>query len=360
MRRIVIFGGAGFIGKTYCRLFAGEFDQITVIDRFSGPAHPRPDAHAQFTRDVPADRVMTIVADAACADSFGSILAEADAVLLLHADTGTASSYSAPATCVRENISALLATAEAIRKFSRKGTRVLFTSSRAVYGEGAWSCNEHGRVALSRTQAALQEGRFEPVCAHCGKPLQLDGTAENDREIPLSVYGATKRAGEDLLRTVLVPDGFDLRIVRYQNVFGPGQEISNPYTGVLNWFSAQLRRNANVEIYERGHIRRDFIFVEDAARLLHQLLLTPVSDGPLVVNGGSGRGVKLGEVAQLLKAEYRSTSQIVDCDKFRIGDVLGARADMTRAKSVLGFECSISLQEGLARYAKWFEGESQP
>jgi len=358
LRSIVIFGGGGFIGKTFLKMFTGCFDRITVVDRFSGPAHPRPDAYDWFVRDVDNQRVDTIVADAAHCESLGAVLRAADAVLLLNADTGTANSFVSPGTCVRENVTTLVALAEAIRKFcERERVRVLFTSSRAVYGEGAWSCAMHGESALDRSISALQRKQFEPLCPECGSRLNLLGSPEEGRAVPLSVYGATKRAGEDLLQALLAQDGFDVRIVRYQNVFGPGQEISNPYTGVLNWFSARLIEDGTVEIYERGHIRRDFIYVEDAARLLYELLLAqrPDSRGAWVVNGGSGDAVGLSEVAQMLRHEYGSRSQIVESDKFRIGDVLGARANMERARRDLRFQCSVKLPEGLRRYAAWFK-----
>jgi dTDP-L-rhamnose 4-epimerase len=362
VRKIVIFGGGGFIGKTFARMFAPRLQQIVVIDRFNGPSHPRSDAKEQFESDLDRGVVQTIVADAAQAAEFGSVLADADAVLLLNADTGTANSLLTPHVCVRENVTTLLSETEAIRKFCRKDrTRVLFTSSRAVYGEGNWCCAEHGEVLLDRSAAALERKRFEPACPTCGRSVTLAGSVEHGRAVPLSVYGATKRSGEDLLRTVLAQDGFDVRTVRYQNVFGPGQEISNPYTGVLNWFSARLVRNEPVEIYERGHIRRDFIFVEDSARLLFALMTRErqSTSSMLIVNGGSGEAVPLADVAAILRRQYNSSSDILDCDKYRLGDVLGARADMERTERELGFRCSVTLEQGLARYAAWFKTQVQ-
>lgn len=357
MRNIVIIGGGGFIGKTFTQLFASELDRIVIVDRFSGPSHPSANAKDRFVADVSDKRVTTIVDDAANAAVFGELLADADAVLLLNADTGTANSFLTPQICVRENVTTLLTAVEAIRKVCRKDrTRVLFTSSRAVYGEGNWQCAKHGEVLLDRDAHALESKQFEPKCPHCRATLTLVGSVEPGRAVPLSVYGATKRSGEDLLRAVLAQDGFDVRVVRYQNVYGPGQEITNPYTGVLNWFSKQLVQDEPVEIYERGHILRDFIFVEDAARLLFTLMTHERNNGGMMfVNGGSGQAVTLRDVALLLREQYGSRSEVRDSDKYRLGDVLGARADMSVAQRELGFQCSVSLREGLARYAAWFK-----
>jgi dTDP-L-rhamnose 4-epimerase len=158
---------------------------------------------------------------------------------------------------------------------------------------------------------------------------------------------------------MLVQQGFDLRVLRYQNVYGPGQEISNPYTGVLNWFSKRLLAGEPLEVYEKGFIRRDFIFVEDAVRLLRALLRYERREpgDEIVLNGGAGEDVELLRIAQKLKEIYGSNSAVTVCDKFRVGDVLGAWADMSRAEELLGFKCMTTLDDGLNRYCSWFRAQ---
>jgi dTDP-L-rhamnose 4-epimerase len=358
---VVIFGGAGFIARAFLRQFAQRFARVVVVDRFSGPSHPRPDSYERFQAEFAGTQVQTVIADAANADALGSILREAHAVLLLNADTGTAQSGLMPQTCVQENVTALVCIAQAIRRHcTPEQVRVVFTSSRAVYGEGRWLCSEHGMVSIDRSSTALAQGRFLPQCPACQRALTLGATPESAARAPLSVYGATKSAGEDLLRTLLTQNGYDLRIVRYQNVYGPGQEPNNPYTGVLNWFSRALLREQDVQIYEGGHIRRDFIYVDDAARLLWRLteLAGQSGAGPLVLNGGAGVAVSLTEVASTLKDLFAARGQISITDKFRVGDVLGACADMSRAEALLGFSCETSLVQGLRRYSDWFRHQT--
>jgi dTDP-L-rhamnose 4-epimerase len=360
-RTLVIFGGAGFIARAFLRLYAARFARVVVVDRFSGPSHPRADAYQRFHAEFAGSNVQAVIADAANADSLGSILHEASSVLLLNADTGTAQSGLVPQVCVQENVSALVAISQAIRRYcTPEQVRIGFTSSRAVYGEGSWSCSEHGAASIDRSSTALTQGRFLPHCPVCERPLGLGRTMESAARAPLSVYGATKAAGEDLLRTLLTQNGFDVRIVRYQNVYGPGQEPNNPYTGVLNWFSRALLAGEDVEIYEGGHIRRDFIYVDDAARLLYLMMELADSRGavPLVLNGGAGVAVTLTEVATALKDLFGARGQVRLADKFRIGDVLGACADMTRATALLNFSCETSLADGLRRYSGWFRQQA--
>jgi dTDP-L-rhamnose 4-epimerase len=284
------------------------------------------------------------------------VLGGCEVVALMNADTGTANSFENPGATVRENVNVLVAAMEAVRRHCTPGrTRVLFTSSRATYGEGHWLCATHGAVRLARSAKDLAAHGFEPRCPQCAAVLEIAGSHEDSACAPLSVYGASKVAGENLLQAVLMQAGFPVRIVRYQNVFGPGQTIGNPYTGVLNWFSQRLITGQPVEIYERGFIRRDFIYVDDAARLLMLLAELPASGNTdaTVVNGGSGVSVRLIEVAEKLRGIYSSNSTVAVCDKFRVGDVLGACADSRRAQQ-LGFSCEVTLDEGLRRYAAWF------
>ena len=234
----------------------------------------------------------------------------------------------------------------------------MFTSSRAVYGEGHWHCAEHGYQRPNRSSAELGAGRFEPVCARCSRPLGLRGSLENDPDSPLSIYGLTKASGERLLTLALADAGFDVRIVRYQNVYGIGQAIDNPYTGVLNWFSKALLEGSPVKVYEQGLIIRDFIFVSDAVTLLHRLASMNRADTqrsrPYVVNGGTGVPVRLADAALMLKDIYRSASEVLLTSDFRPGDVLGAVADPTRARDELGYATAVTMQEGLSLYARWF------
>lgn len=298
--------------------------------------------------------------DVANLSSYSAVFRDLDVVLILNADTGTSNSFFSPKNCVQENLLNLADIGQLVAKHcSPVRTKIVFTSSRAVYGEGNWHCELHGKQIVDRSASVLERGEFQPVCPVCAASMSLVPTDELSEHRYLSVYGMTKSAGERLLQLTLGNLGFDIRIVRFQNVFGAGQAIDNPYTGVLNWFSKQLVKNEDVSIYEKGLIIRDFIYVDDAATLLFALceMEWDKRENPLILNGGSGIQTNLYDVAIKLKQYYRSSSQVVCSDKFRVGDVLGACADMTKSRTLLKFSTQISLDDGLSKYASWFAGE---
>lgn len=355
MRNCLVLGGGGFIGTTFYRDHAQHFDRVTLVDHFVGASHPSLKSYDDLrTRLRTQDRLLACDVSAACA--MPGIFEDVSVILILNADTGTARSYDRPSYTADENITKLALIAETIRRRCDKSVRVLFTSSRAVYGEGHWQCPDHGKQRPNRSAAALRAGDFAPQCPACRKEMQLRGSRETDPKEPMSVYGLTKATGELLLEQTLGPAGFDVRIVRFQNVYGAGQAKDNPYTGVLNWFSKAMVAHAEVPIFEDARIVRDFIYVDDAAAMLYTLAsaAVPVTGTPFIVNGGTGVPVLLKDVAAHLAGFYKSKSKIVTTKQFRQGDVLGAYADDSLAKTALGFNCSISLEVGLSRYAAWF------
>lgn len=360
MREALVLGGGGFIGSHWYREHAASYDRVHIVDRFDGASHSSLSGYHDLASALrPSDRIFA--ADAADVQRWPELLRGATDIFVLNADTGTGSSFTHPSRAVDQNLGRLALVIEAIRAHAnRERVRVVFTSSRAVYGEGHWTCPEHGPQSPDRSTPALTARRFEPRCGRCHTALVLAASAEQDPLRPLSVYGFTKAAGEQLLNLTLCETGYDVRIVRYQNVYGIGQAIDNPYTGVLNWFSQALTQGAPVKIYEQGLIVRDFIFVSDAADLLQRLASAPRPSGrgPLVVNGGSGVATPLRHAAEVLRGLYGSSSAIIDTDDFRPGDVLGALADTSHARQLTGFEAAVALTEGLARYADWFRSRS--
>lgn len=358
MRNALIFGGGGFIGTEFYRKFNEEFDRIDIIDKFDGPSHADLSNYSiicEIKRG--QDRVFT--SDVTGINKWPELLRDSTDIFILNADTGTGNSFLYPSHSLNENLGKLANLIELIRLHCNKSeVRIIFTSSRAVYGEGRWECEVHGLQLTNRSYENLLSGNFAPRCPICNMDLILKGSLEEDLCRPLSVYGLGKASAEQLLSLTLVNDGFDVRIVRFQNVYGVGQALDNPYTGVLNWFSKSLVNNENVNIYENGLIIRDFIFVSDAARLLNVIAnhvrMPEEINTLMVVNGGSGVASSLHSTAILLRDLYDSRSEIFLTNEFRTGDVLGAVACTFRAESKLGFVVNVSIEKGLRLYANWF------
>jgi dTDP-L-rhamnose 4-epimerase len=358
VRKAIIFGGGGFIGFEYYKNFSADYEKITILDKFSGPSHTTLSEYKKFRELLrPQDDIFT--SDVAEILNWPELLQEVTDVFILNADTGTGNSYLNPSRTINDNLYKLSIIIEAIRlNCIKDSTRIIFTSSRAVYGEGQWLCQEHGYQIPDRSSESLSSLKFVPRCKKCDQLLTLQGSREDNSFRPLSVYGLTKASGEQLLSLTLANAGFDVRIVRYQNVYGVGQAIDNPYTGVLNWFSKTLIRNEKISIYEQGNIIRDFIFVSDASILLHKIssFSRQIEDqlAPLVVNGGSGVATSLTAAAHLLRELYGSVSEINLTDDFRTGDVLGALANNDLAENMLGFKFTVTLKDGLHQYSDWF------
>ena len=361
MRSAIILGGGGFIGSEFYRNFSSEYEKIIILDKFYGPSHSSL-AHYTRYRQFLRDQDAIFTSDVTEISNWPELLRDATDIFILNADTGTGSSYLMPSKSIHENLYKLSLIIEAIRSNCKcEKTKIIFTSSRAVYGEGHWICENHGHQIPCRSSENLLIGNFNPKCPLCGKYLSLEGSTEEDPFMPLSVYGLTKASGEQLLSLTLANAGYDVRIVRYQNVYGVGQAIDNPYTGVLNWFSIALIKNEEVKIYEQGLIVRDLIFVSDAALLLHKVATLDRFDQsttkPFIVNGGSGVATTLVSAAEILRDLYGSTSAISLTDDFRTGDVLGAVANCFHAEKTLNFKTSVHLEEGLLLYSDWFAKE---
>jgi dTDP-L-rhamnose 4-epimerase len=358
MRKAIIFGGGGFIGSEYYRQFSLEYEKITIVDKFSGPSHTTLDQY-KIVREFLRCQDEVFTSDVKEISNWPELLSESTDIFILNADTGTGNSFYLPSNTINENLYKLAIIIEAIRLNCKKEiTRIMFTSSRAVYGEGRWMCENHGHQIPDRSNKKLSAGNFVPNCIMCGLDLALEGNNEEDVCRPLSVYGLTKAFGEQMLELTLANTGFDVRIVRYQNVYGIGQAVDNPYTGVLNWFSKALIRNEKLAIYEQGLIVRDFIFVSDAALLLHKLANLKRSEQnitkPFIVNGGSGTPTSLVSAAQMLRKLYGSKSDINLTNDFRTGDVLGALANSCMAEKDLSFTAAVTLDDGLRLYSDWF------
>src|SRR5208283_3798425 len=230
--------------------------------------------------------------------------------------------------------------------------------SRAIYGEGRYRCAGHGIVYPGpRTLEDLQRGRYEPGCPSCGAPCIPEATTEDSPLQPLSIYGLTKQVQEQMVLLLARTRGFSAYALRYQNVYGPGQSLHNPYTGILAIFSNLARSNSPIQIFEDGQESRDFVYVEDVVEATWRCIRSD-ADSVEHFNVGTGYRTTVLQVAEEIVRFLGSKSKISVTGAFRQGDIRHNFADMTKIDGALDFSPQFTFCEGLSRFLTWADGQA--
>lgn len=349
IRNVLVTGGAGFIGTHLVRRLLAEGCVVTILDNFNPQVHRMP----SISSDI-GGKVQVVQSDICDRAQLVKAVSGQDAVVHLAAETGTGQSMYSVAQYERVNC---LGTAELLEvTASEVGTSVkkfVVASSRAIYGEGKYKCESHGVVYPDgRTHSQLEIGKFEPLCPLCGRECVRLPTDESSRVNPLSVYALTKYSQERMVLLRARSMRMAAIALRYQNVFGPGQSLSNPYTGILAIFSTLARCGSPINIFEDGKESRDFVYVDDVIEATWRAIQNePVSCE--VVNVGSGIAVSVYEVAATIVSMLGSSSEIVVSGEFREGDIRHNVADLLNCEKALGFSPRVSFVDGLHRFIQW-------
>ena len=231
--------------------------------------------------------------------------------------------------------------------------RVLVAESRAVYGEGRyWSENRRSYVYPEAREAIdMQHGEFEIYDDDHFK-LKLVSTTEDSLIHPTSVYGVTKQVQGQLVHMVCSAIGIDSVSFRYQNVYGPGQSLSNPYTGILSIFSTQIKNHHGLNIFEDGKETRDFVYIDDV--VYATILGLEISAASRhVFNIGTGVATDVLAVAKALVKNYGIDVPICISGDYRLGDIRHNFADISLAKQILGFSPKWTFERGISEFCKW-------
>jgi dTDP-L-rhamnose 4-epimerase len=356
---VLITGGAGFIGARLAIALSARH-QVTVFDNFNPQVH---DAVAQTRMRLARHGVTVITGDIRDTRDLGRAIARTRPDLIYHlaAETGTGQSYAQPAHYAEVNILGTAHLIEGVRRHLPDLPRLILAGSRSVYGEG--SClDPAGRPAqaMERRQSDLDAGLYHPR-ARSGAPLIPVPTDATCPVAPASVYASTKLMQEYLLAQAFWGTATRIGILRLQNVFGPGQSMNNPYTGVLSIFCRQIQEGRVLDIYEDGQITRDFVLVDDVVRAFVMMGEAPAMPEE-VLDIGTGQGTTILNVAQTLLACLGAPpDQFVITGTYRPGDIRHAVADIHRARALLGWQPDVPLQVGLSRLAAWSRDQiSQP
>lgn len=349
-RLFLITGGAGFIGLRVIRALLLQGAKVRIIDNFS------PQIHAtEVLPDDLAGHVEVIKADVRDRDALKRALPGVDTVVHLAAETGTGQSMYEIERYFSVNVQGTATLLDLLQNddCGKSLRSIVVASSRAVYGEGAYQCAAHGMVfPEQRTRERMSGGAFEPVCPSCGAPVSLMSTPESAPFMPMSMYGLTKQVQEQAVLLFAHTRGINGFGLRYQNVYGPGQSLKNPYTGILAVFSNLARQNQGIEIYEDGLESRDFVYIDD---VVEATIRTINYSGQFVgaLNVGSAQATSVMTVAQEIQAYFDSSSTIKVTGAFRMGDIRHNIADVSKLEQVLGFVPGVSFKQGLANFLGW-------
>ena len=343
---VLVTGGAGFIGCAMAPALLAAFDRVVAFDNLHPQIHPT----AQRPADLP-EGVELVVGDVTDPAAWDALLTTVrpDVVVHLAAETGTGQSLAEATRHAMVNVVGTTTMFDALLRHEALPRRIVLSSSRAVYGEGAWRRTD-GTVFHpgQRTAQILEQGRWDFPDA---EPLPM---AAGIPPAPVSVYGATKLAQENLLTSWAQSVGVEPVILRLQNVYGPGQSLINPYTGIMSLFCRLARAGESIPLYEDGAVRRDFVLIDDVARALVAATTAP-APGVDPIDVGSGEHQTIATAATLIAAHYGAPEPHVT-GQYRQGDVRHAWADVSRAREVLGWEPRYPLAEGVERLATWIDG----
>jgi len=352
---VLITGGAGFIGQRVSRALLRHGAKVRILDNFS------PQIHAtEVLPDDLAEHAEVIKADVRDRDALKRALPGVDTVVHLAAETGTGQSMYEIDRYFSVNVQGTATLLDLLQNddCGKSLRSLVVASSRAVYGEGAYLCAAHGTVfPEQRTRERMSASAFEPVCPACGAPVRLLPTPESAPYMPMSMYGLTKQVQEQAVLLFARTRGINGFGLRYQNVYGPGQSLKNPYTGILAVFSNLARQSQGIEIYEDGLESRDFVYIDDVVEAtIRSINYAGQFVGAL--NVGSGQATSVMTVAQEIKTYFGSNSTIKVTGAFRMGDIRHNIADVSRLERVLCFVPGVPFKQGLASFLDWAAGQA--
>jgi dTDP-L-rhamnose 4-epimerase len=345
--RVLVTGGAGFIGSHITAALLDEGAEVTVLDSLD------PSVHGGGAPDV-GQRARLTVGDVTDPAVVAAAVDRVDAVCHQAAKVGLGVDFGDVADYVHHND---VGTAVLLRALWRAGFRgrLVLASSMVVYGEGRSACAEHGTVVPGPRRAEdLDAGRFDPRCpvAGCGRPVRWQHVTEDSRLDPRNVYAATKLHQEHLCAQWGRESGADVVALRYHNVYGPRMPRDTPYAGVAAIFRSAVEAGTAPQVFEDGGQTRDFVHVSDVARANVAAL---AASGPVAgaYNIASGHPHTVGDIAHALaRARGPATPAPSITGRWRHGDVRHIVASPARAAEVLGFEATTSFEEGMADFAR--------
>ncbi|MBK6935737.1 MAG: NAD-dependent epimerase/dehydratase family protein [Chitinophagaceae bacterium] len=357
-KKILITGGAGFIGSNLSLFLLEKGYEVTVLDNLSEQIHgSNPEENSPLYNSI-KNRINFIKGTVTSREDWEKAIGQNEAIVHLAAETGTGQSMYQISHYTEVNIGGTAIMLDILANSKTSVKRVVVASSRAIYGEGKYLSHELGNIYPEhRTAEEMDKGNFEVTYPGALSPLQLLPTDEESKIHPSSVYGITKYNQEQMVMTVCPAIGIEPVAFRYQNVYGPGQSLSNPYTGILSIFSTLIKTGKPINIFEDGKESRDFVFISDVVKATWLGIEKPEA-AVQVFNVGTGVATTVSEVASLLIKLYNAETTVKISGNYRLGDIRHNYADLSKIRRRLDFEPGVNFADGLRQFTDWVNTQS--
>ncbi len=348
LKRVLVTGGAGFIGSHLVDSLIKSGHKVRVFDNLEpqvhGPKRRKPEYLSEAAKFIRGD-----VRDE---ESLRKALEGVEVVVHLAARVGVAQSMYQIRDYVETNTLGTANLLDALIREPKQVEKLIVASSMSGYGEGSYECKDCGVVyARMRTESQLESKDYDMYCPNCGELVYPIPTGEDKPFQPESVYAISKKDQEELCMAVGKAYGIPTVALRYFNVYGPRQSLSNPYTGVCAIFSSRIKNNQPPLVYEDGLQTRDFTSVHDIVRAT-QLVLKNSDTDYQIFNVGTGKPTSVLEIAQVLIKLYGKDLEPEIVGKARKGDIRHCYADISKIKS-FGFSPKIDLEQGMKELVEW-------
>jgi dTDP-L-rhamnose 4-epimerase len=344
---VLITGGAGFIGSALARRLVKSGYDVAVMDML----HPQVHGEGRAI-DLPQSARM-FTGDVTHSPDWDAVLRlfRPSQIVHLAAETGTGQSLSHATRHGSVNVVGTTQLLDALSRSALVPDQLVLASSRAVYGEGAWQCGTQTFYPQPRSHAQLQANIWDPKGPNGQPAVPLASSAGQTEPRPTNIYAATKLAQEHMLAAWTAAHDTNLSVLRLQNVYGPGQSLTNAYTGIVALFARLARAKSVLEVYEDGRIVRDFVFIDDVVDAIYATVQNP-APGARCLDIGSGVATTIHELARKVAAICGAPEPIV-VSKFRDGDVRAASCNIDPAEDSLGWRPRWALEDGLHSLLEW-------
>lgn len=351
--KILVTGGAGFIGSHLVDALIQNGHEVRVLDALVSQVHGETIRPQHLHHN--AELLRGDICDTALVER---ALEDVEAVFHQAAEVGVGQSMYQITRYVDANTRGTAVLLQAVIERKHQIRKLVVASSMSIYGEGAYECENCGQVAPPlRSIEQLRAHEWEVKCPHCGRNLKAARTTEDKPLFPGSVYAISKQDQEQLSLVIGRAYGIPTVALRYWNVYGARQALSNPYTGVCAIFSARLLNDQPPMIYEDGKQVRDFVHVSDVVQA--NLLALESNDANYeAINIGSGEGISILNVAHMLADGLNKKIDPMITQKYREGDIRHCIPDLTRARTLLGYKPRVTLEQGMPELLQWVRSQT--